>query len=317
MIMKKKLGLIILAISLIFLSSLAMAEIDGPCEKTTGKIIKVYSPLNGDNHTFKSIDGTQTGDQCSEVPDAYRVTIYKFGLCKKNPFTANDFSSCEYYVQSDAGVPHTITGGVGIKSPLPITSTPTPGKYNYIIMLLSNSFNIKHTQEYSAVVYSNPNAGGETSGTTCWSVAHTTSFGQFGSDYDDKGSPNDGGIECGAASDAAPAFTTEIFDTLGESEGTEAFRAVNTESMEVGGNAMWAKLLQSDNATTASAYTNAARILVVIDTAAPKVLLPTSQVEIKIKLTDAVSVDTGYSSSKLYAVKMGADPVQVDVVISD
>ena len=39
--------------------------------------------------------------------------------------------------------------------------------------------------------------------------------------------------------------------------------------------------------------------------------------KIKIKLTDAVSVDTGYSSSKLYAVKMGADPVQVDVVISD
>jgi len=315
MIMKKKLGLIILAISLIFLSSLAMAEIDGPCEKTTGKIIKVYSPLNGDNHTFKSIDGTQTGDQCSEVPDAYRVTIYKFGLCKKNPFTANDFSSCEYYVESDAGVSHTITGGVGIKSPLPITSTPTPGKYNYIIMLLSNSFNIKHTQEYSAAVYSKPNAGDETSGTTCWSVAHTTSFGNFGTDYDNKGSPDNGGIECGLANSADPAFTTEIFDTLGEGD-PSAWKAEVPGSMEVGGNAMYAKLLKANN-TTAGVYSDVARMLVVIEPAAPKVLLPTSQVDIKIKLTDAVSVDTAYTNSKIYAVEMGADPVQIDVVIND
>ena len=315
--MKNKLGLIILVMPLMFLSSLVVAEIDGPCEKTTGKIIKVYAPLNGDNHTFKSIDGTQTGDQCSEIPDAYRVTLYKFGLCTANPFTANDFSSCEYYVNNDAGVSHTITGGVGVKSPLPITSSPTPGTYNYILMLLSNTFNIKHTQEYSGTVYSNPNGSGEVSGTTCWSVAHTTAFGNFGSTYDSKGTSSDGGIQCGGADNAAPAFTTEIFDTLGDSEGTEAFKAVNAESFEVGGNAMWAKLLQSNNATTASAYTNAARMLVVIDTATPKILLPTSQVEIKVKLTDAVSVDTGYSDSKIYAVKMGADPVQVDVVITD
>lgn len=315
--MKNKLGLVILVMPLIFLSSLTVAEIDGPCEKTSGEIIRVYSPLNSDNHTFKSIDGSQAGDQCSEIPDAYRVTLYRFGLCKANPFTANDFSSCEYYVDSDAGVTHTITGGVGIKSPLPITSTPTPGTYNYIVMLLSNTFNIKHTQEFSGTVYSNPNGDGEVSGTTCWSVAHTTAYGNFGSDYDSKGTSSNGGIQCGSADNAAPAFTTEIFDTLGEGEGTEAFRAVNSGSMEVGGNAMFAKLLQSDNETTASAYTNAERMLVVIDTAAPKVLLPTSQVEIKIKLTDAISVDTSYASSKIYAVKMGADPVQVDVVISD
>lgn len=315
--MNNKLGLIILVIPLMLLSSLVMAEIDGACEKTTGKIIKVYSPLNSDNHTFKSTDGTQTGDQCSEIPDAYRVTIYKFGLCKLNPFTANNFSSCEYFIDDTSGVVHTMTEGIGVKQPLPITSAPTAGVYNYIVMLLSNTFNIKHTQEYSAALFSNPNGDGETTGTTCWSVAHTTSFGQFGTDYDDKGSPSDGGMQCGDADDAAPAFTTEIFDTLGEEEGAEAFRAVNPESMEVGGNAMWAKLMQDDNITTATTHINAARMLLVIDTAAPKRLTPTSQVEIRIKLTDSVSVDTSFNSSKAYAVKMGADPVQVDVVISN
>ena len=54
------------------------------------------------------------------------------------------------------------------------------------------------------------------SGTTCWSIDYTTTYGGFDPALRDKGSVSSTGIKCGAAEDAAPAFTKEIFDSMGE-----------------------------------------------------------------------------------------------------
>ena len=80
---------------------------------------------------------------------------------------------------------------------------------------------------------------------------------------------------------------------------------------------MRAKLLQDDNASIATGFANAKRIFVRIDFATDKVVTASSKFEIKFKLTDAVSVDSGYDGGNQYIVKMGADPFQVDVVVTD
>tara|TARA_B110000503_G_scaffold9287_1_gene12628 strand:- start:3768 stop:4745 length:978 start_codon:yes stop_codon:yes gene_type:complete len=318
--------LMILILPFIFASSSALAVFDdnisGVCEKSSGSIIKVYpglgSPVN--SNPFKQAANTSNdGDQCSEIPDAYRINIYKFGTCTADPFTANDFSTCSYFINSDTPVIHTIEG-VGAPTPLVTTGVVAPGTYGYGFMILSNSLEVKHTQTYDTAMYSNPDGGGIEQGTTCWSIDYTTTYGGFDPALRDKGSVSSTGIKCGAPESAAPAFTKEIFDSMGGGVSEEPFLATDAVSHTLpSGDSMRAKLLQADNLTTATGYGNAQRIFARIDFAADKVVTASSSFEIKFKLTDAVSVDSGYDSdnNRQYIVKMGADPFQVDVVVTN
>ena len=76
-------------------------------------------------------------------------------------------------------------------------------------------------------------------------------------------------------------------------------------------------MLQDDNASIATGFANAKRIFVRVDFAIDKVVTASSKFEIKFKLTDAVSVDSGYDGVNPYIVKMGADPFQVEVLVTD
>jgi hypothetical protein len=183
-------------------------------------------------------------------------------------------------------------------------------------MILDNSLEVKHTQTYDNAMHSNPNGGGEKSGTTCWSINYTTTFGSQIPAYLSKGTIADTGIECGAANAAAPAFTKEIFDTMG------AGSYVSTDPGEFklpSGDTMRAKLLTKDNKTTSPSAVDAARIFARIDFANDKVVTESSSFEIKFKLTDAVSLDSSYDpgTNKQHMVKMGADPFQVEVVVTN
>ena len=134
----------------------------------------------------------------------------------------------------------------------------------------------------------------------------------------DNGSVTSTGIECGTAADAAPAFTKEIFDSLGGGFGEEAFTATDASSYtQPSGDVMRAKLLQDDNKSVATGFGDAKRIFARVDFATDKVVTASSKFEIKFKLTDAVSVDSGFDGANQYIVKMGADPFQVDVVVTD
>ena len=312
----------ILILPFIFASSSALAafaeNLSGVCEKSSGSIIKVYqglgSPAPAGSSPFKQAANTSNdGDQCSEIPDAYRINIYKFGTCTADPFIANDFSTCSYFIDSETPVIHTIEG-VGVPTPLATTGVITPGTYGYGFMILSNSLEIKHTQTYSADMRSNPNGNGEFSGPTCWSIDYTTTFGSEIPAYETKGRYDDTGIKCGATVDALPEFTKEIFDTMGD--GT--FLATDPSEFTLpSGDKMRAKLLESDNTTEATSAADAARIFARINFATDKVVTASSQFEIKFKLTDAVSVDSDHDGVNPYIVKMGADPFQVEVVVTD
>jgi len=310
--------LTILILPLIFLSNSALAEFDNNrsavCKKSAGDTIEVFS---GENPFKQDADVSRTGDQCSEIPDAYRINIFKFGTCKTDPFTSNDFSSCSYFMDSTTSVPHTIVG-VGAPTKLAVTGAIPAGNYAYAFMILSNSLEVKHEQTYDTSMYSNPDGEGITQGTTCWSINYTTTYGGFDPTLRNNGTVLSTGIECGSSSDARADFTKEIFDSMGEGH-PEAFVASDDDSFTLpSGDSMRAKLLQSDNVTTATGYANAERIFVRIAFAREKVVKEFSNIEVQFKLTDAVSVDSGWDpdNSRQYIVKMGADPFQMDIVVT-
>ena len=323
----KKLLILILSL-FIFVSSFALAEfndnLSGVCEKSSGSIIKVYqglgSPAPAGSSPFKqAADTSNDGSYCNEIPDAYRINIYKFGTCTADPFAANDFSTCSYFIDSETPVVHTIQG-VGVPTPLATTGVIAPGTYGYGFMILDNSLEVKHTQTFDTAMFSNPAGGGIVSGTTCWSIAYTTTYGGFDPALRDNGTTTSTGIKCGAAADAAPAFTKEIFDSMGGGFGEASFTPTDASSYtQPSGDIMRAKLLQDNNISIATGFGNAKRIFAVVDFATDKVVTASSKFEIKFKLTDAVSIDSSYDggADQQYIVKMGADPFQVDVVVTD
>ena len=313
--------LMILILPFTFASFSALAVFDDnlshECTKVAGtSTIKVYA---GSDPFSQAAEGSNFGDQCSEIPDAYRINIYKFGTCTADPFAANDFSTCSYFIDSETPVVHTIQG-VGVPAALATTGVIAPGTYGYGFMILNNSLEVKHTQTFDTAMFSNPAGGGIVSGTTCWSIAYTTTYGGFDPALRDNGSVTSTGIKCGAAVDAAPAFTKEIFDSMGGGFGEEAFTPTDASSYtQPSGDIMRAKLLQDDNASIATGFDDAKRIFARVTFATDKVVTASSKFEIRFKLTDAVSIDSSYDggADQQYIVKMGADPFQVDVVVTD
>ena len=311
-----KLKLIILTTILSLSASIASAQSTESCTKSSGNIIKIEDAAS--SNPFKVSSGAAT-DACSEIPDNYRINIFKFGLCTANPLPANDLSSCSFLIDSDTAVTHVISG-VGVGSTLNTNSTIAPGAYGYMVMLMTNKLEIKHTQTYDGTIYAKPNGGTETSGVKCWSLAdYGTSFGNWGTEFDAKGSPDNSGLTCGAANATLVnyGYTSEIFDAIGPGEGEGSWMADTEDPFQQEAGTMDARLLQIDNVTTATSYADAKRMLVVLDFTTDKVVTPNSQIELKFKLTDAVSVDHSLSNSKIYAVKLGADPFQVDFVITN
>jgi hypothetical protein len=76
-------------------------------------------------------------------------------------------------------------------------------------------------------------------------------------------------------------------------------------------------LLTQDNKTTSPSAADAERLFARIDFANDKVVTESSSFEIKFKLTDAVSLDSGWDGVNSFMVKMGADPFQVEVLVTN
>ena len=307
--------LIILMLPVFFYSSSDLALFDDnlnkACEKSIGSTIKVYP---GDAAPFRQAANINNADDhCSEVPDAYRINIYKFGACKQDPFISKDFSTCEYFIDSPTPVVHTIIG-IGSPQPLATTGSIAPGTYSYGFMILSNSLEVKHKQTYDTAMSSAPNGPPVKTGTTCWSIDYTTTFGGLLPLHAGKGTTTNTGIECGLANNAQPEFSKEIFDTMGDG----AYVAIDPGEFTLpSGDKMRAMLLTQDNETTSPSAADAARIFARIDFANDKVVTESSSFEIKFKLTDAVSIDSGWDGANNFMVKMGADPFQVEIVVTN
>ena len=93
-------------------------------------------------------------------------------MCKSNPIanSTNDFSSCSYLVNSDIGVSHVIT--YPSTALLNTNSTMAAGTYNFLLLLLNNSLEQKHTETFSL-----PLVGSSGTGKTCWTLEKATAYG--------------------------------------------------------------------------------------------------------------------------------------------
>ncbi len=296
-------------------ASTAMAETETACERNDdGAIIVDQTP--GRFEDFVTDTDGNDGTSCKEVPDQYRVTFYRFGLCTANPLAdnTNSLASCTFLVNDNDGVVHTIEG-TGNSAVLNTSTADTPfntGSYTHMVMLVNNRLQIKHTETFARNDGGDMTGVDDSAGTTCWTTNAITAFAGLDSDATDP-DPDDTstlGMECGTAAEAAAgaAFTTEIFDSF--ADGSPPPFGANTDGGE-------ARLLQSDNATTATSAANADRILVSL--AAPQTVTATSQFSLAFTLTDSVSVDMAHpgGSGTIYALKNGADPFQVTLTITN
>ena len=279
------------------------AETETACERVGGAI-KIYEI--GEN-PVKDTDGN-SGDACKELPDNYKINIFRFGLCKTSPYNAtNNLDSCSFLVNSDTGVSHEIS--YPAKADVTTNSKMAIGSYDHMVLVLENKLGIKHTEEFDTAIF-----GATGSGKKCWTIASTTAFtGQRSGVL--QASPSTPAMDCGDT--PAPAYSYEIFDSMGEGGESPVFKAEDDGGFEMGSGTMRAKLLKSD-LTTATNFEDADRILIAIQLESSKSISEaTTGFEIRFKMTDSVSVDLSYDggSDRLYAVKNGADPFQIDLIV--
>jgi|TARA_B110000908_G_scaffold172475_1_gene240173 hypothetical protein len=275
----------------------ALADTDSACVRNGSGAIIVATAAD----IVTDVNGNR-GTSCKEAPDFYKITFYRFGMCKSNPLlnAINDFSSCSYLVDSNAGVEHVITyPASGI---LETNSSIVPGTYNYLLLMLSNSLEQKHTETFSTTM-----TGATGTGTKCWTIDKSTAFGGNAITGTVTVSPDPNtrstlAIDCGAT--AAPAYTTEIFETMGGCGSEPCFGASDIESGR-----FHIELLKSDNVTIATTATNAVRMAVVMPLV--KVITSASAYDVGFKVNGSTSFDLHTDGSSLTALKVGADPFQV------
>ena len=280
------------------------AETDNACVRSSGAItVTVQTAIVTD------IDGN-TGAACKEVPDEYRVKLYRVALCTANPMatSATDFSSCSYFINNDQGISHSIT--FPSSAALPITGLPAANTYGYMALVLNSGLDIKHSEVFSGSV-----TGRSGAGIYCWTIGSTTAYSNNKTD-DGSGtllSPTTSdrttlGIDCGSSAGTA-GYATEYIDCF--CDNGETLVVDDTTGFDLPGGNMTARLLQSDNITTATTYNNIERLLAVIDFTTDKTVTSKTKYTINFKIQKAISLDLALDSSTIYALKMGADPFQI------
>ncbi len=316
--MKKLFSLIIVSIlSMAFINSALAGE--DTCLKTGDAIITA----NGNSATQVQTAASGQTDSCSDIPDEYQIDFYALALCADDPREL-DFSSCQYMLApSDTTVSHIISYPASSALDIPEFSI-APGTYPYMMAILSNKLGIKNTITVTNAV----DGASSSTGTTCW-TSNAGPTGYTNEQYTSAhGATAAGGpqmLTCSnTASDAAPIFSYEIIAPLGEENclagggGFETFGAKGGYGSvgDVGNGEGFGSLLQS-NTAYATTCGNADRLLWTIVLDAPVTTTLTSSFDMRMRTVDAVSVDFSGESSNNDIVKMGADPIQAFLVVTN
>jgi len=254
-------------------------------------------------------------DACSDTPDEYEITFYKLGICTATT-AANDLSSCQYIVNDAAGVNHVIVAGTTGAMAIPEFAID-PGTYTHMVVVISNKLGVKH----SFTAANSLTGASSSAGTSCWtSVAGPSAYTNedYTSPHGDTIADGIQLISCGAAADSAPIFSYEIINKLtGEvcSDSWVAngdYRSFGT----VGNGTAEVSLLKSTD-VFATACTDAAKILWTTTLTTPYVVTTESTWQLNMRTTDSVSVDFSSGADNNNISKMGADPVQLYLTVTD
>ena len=316
--MKKLFSLIIVNIlSMAFINSALAGE--DTCLKTGDAIITV----SGNSATQVGTLADSTLDSCSDIPDEYQIDFYALALCADDPREL-DFSSCQYMLApSDTTVSHIISYPASGALDIPEFSI-APGTYPYMMAILSNKLGIKDTITVTNAV----DGASSSTGTTCW-TSNAGPTGYTNEQYTSAhGATVSGGTQMltcsNTASDAAPIFSYEIIAPLGEENclagggGFATFGAKGGYGSvgDVGNGEGFGSLLQS-NTAYATNCGNADRLLWTIVLDAPVTTTLTSSFDMRMRTVDAVSVDFDSNAGNKNLIKMGADPIQAFLVVTN
>ena len=283
-------------------------------------------------------------DSCNMIPDQYRVTLYKGGLCTADPYSASgttvDYTTnCDLFFTDVSGKVITLTNqgdGTATASPSLVENGINLGikTYTHAFMLMSNHLQVKHDQVFDFSATSTASAmrgGGDsiTTGTTCWTIDRTSTFsnldGTTGSSHGEvdlrtgDGTAAESSTKCGSVTDGTFDYATEIIETFGEANGNWNATSVVARwpyaASSVGGGNKAAILLQSDLETVATNMENGVTMLYAVSLTNPLIITEnTTQFNIGFGLSGSVSVDfttLDGSDEFLMITKHGADPVDI------
>lgn len=310
--MKKLFSFIIINfLSVVFINSVLAGQ--DTCLKSGDAIITV----SGNSATQVGTLADSTVDSCSDIPDEYKIDFHAMALCADDPRDL-DFSSCQYMLApTDNTVSHTISYPASGTLDIP-EFTIAPGTYPYMMAILSNKLGIKNTITVTNAV----DGASSSTGTTCWtSNAGPTGFtGEvYSSPHGSTVSGSTQLLTCSnTASDANPIFSYEIISVLDDDNCSSSLGAKGDYGSmgDVGNGEGFGSLLQS-NTAYATECTNADRILWTIELDTPIKTSLTSSFELKMRTVDAVSVDFSGDASDKALMKMGADPIQAYIEVTD
>jgi hypothetical protein len=305
---------IIILIGLFLISITFSTGADASCRYNSG-LLDVQSGNQEYQVYDDAIAGGRYVDACNDTPDEYEITFYKLGLCTATT-AANDLSSCQYIVNNTSGVTHVIKAGTSGTMAIPEFSIDN-GTYTHMVILVSNKLGIKH----SFTAANSLTGASSSTGTSCWtSVAGPSAYTneQFTSPHGATTADGAQLISCGAASASAPVFSYEVINKLTGEECSDSWAANGDYSNfgTVGNGTAEVSLLKTDN-SFATACTDAARILWTTTLTTPYVVTANSTFQLNMKTTDSVSVDFSNSSSDNNIIKMGADPIQLYLTVTD
>ena len=225
-------------------------------------------------------------------------------------------SSCQYIVDNDAGVKHVIVAGTSGAMAIPEFAID-PGTYPYMVVVLSNKLGIKHSFTASNSV----TGVSSSAGTTCWtSVAGPSSYTneQFTSPHGATTADGAQLISCGALADSAPAFSYEVINKLTGEECSDSWVANGDYASfgTVGNGTAEVSLLKSTD-VFATACTDAAKILWTTTLTTPYLVTTESTWQLNMRTTDSVSIDFDGDENNNNIIKMGADPIQLYLTVTD
>ena len=312
----------ILLVSVLFTTG-ASAECATTGTKITIDTTDAAEPVNNQ-------DGEGLGDSCEQTPDSYKMTFYKIALCTADT-SFNDLSSCQYIVNDAAGVTHDVAYPSVGEMAIPKFVIDN-GVYPYLVVVMTNKLGIKHSFEATSNV-----VGRTGTGPFCWTYG-ASGPGTFNNaqpmTYSGHSVTSVAGgtktLQCGASLGAVD-FNYEIInvfnlasnnwcytDGANATSGTSNFRDYGDRgTMGLMGNGTATVNLLQSNDTYATTCQNGAKILWTTLLTTPYVITDDSTFALNIKTVDGVSIDFDGGASGATVLKVGANPPQLNLVVTD
>ena len=295
--------------------------------QTTGAKININV---GTGDAVDNGEGDTTVDSCNQTPDSYKMTFYKIGLCTADT-SFNDLSSCQYIVNDAVGVTHDVAYPAVGEMAIP-KFTIDSGIYPYLVVVMTNKLGIKHQFEGTNNV-----VGRSGTGAFCWTDG-LSNPGTFNNapvmTYSGHGLNSVAGgtatLQCGTTLGTVD-FNYEIINVFNSASnnwcytnganatsGTSNFRANGDRgSMGLMGNGIATVNLLQSNDTYATTCQNGAKILWTTLLTTPYVITDESTFALNIKTVDGVSIDFDSGESTATILKVGANPPQLNLVVTN